>query len=36
MVLSNLKEDFLAILFAHVHSSAFGNGGFGIRARVGV
>tara|TARA_B100001750_G_scaffold218613_1_gene204897 strand:+ start:909 stop:1019 length:111 start_codon:yes stop_codon:yes gene_type:complete len=36
MVLSDLKEDFLAIFFAHVDSSALGNGGFGIRARVGV
>jgi len=36
MVLSNLKEDFLAIFFTHVDSSALGNGGFGIRARVGV
>jgi hypothetical protein len=36
MVLSDLKEDFFAILFAHVQSSAFGNGGFGIRTRVGV
>jgi hypothetical protein len=36
MVLSDLKEDFFAILFAQVQSSAFGNGGFGIRTRVGV
>ena len=36
VVFSDLKEDFLAVLFAHVHSSVLGNGGFGIRARVGV
>jgi hypothetical protein len=36
MVLGDLKEGFLAIFFAHVHSSALGNGGFGIRTRVGV
>jgi hypothetical protein len=35
MVLGDLKEDFLVVLFAHLHSSTCGNGGFGIRARVG-